>query len=292
MADYSRRTINTWMLLGGAAALVGCDGELSGDTETPDDTGSTPNDTGITVGGWATGGTAAMVAKSTYSDPFSTPSDCDLTCETTEGPCTSTSAEREDISEGFTGLPVRLLLRIVDSSCTPIEGAQVLIWHTQRTGVYSGVTPSGSFCYGDDPGAEEYLYFRGHQTTDASGVAAFDTCFPGWYASRAPHIHIQVTVDDTLFLTTQVVFDDAICTAIYGNHEEYVEFGLPDTTLATDTVVGGAEDPATYALEYEQEEDGAMLAWKTIVVRSSTSEAVCAAEGAAGGGPGGPGGPP
>lgn len=310
----TRRQIAAWFAVGGAALALGCrdaDGGTTGLTGTTGatgdtgtagrtgDTGTAPTDTGTpqsdtaSVDGWATGGTAAMVAKASYPDPFEAPSAGDLMCSTTEGPCTSDTLEREDVSEGFPGLPMRLLLRVLDEDGTPLEGARVRIWHTQRTGVYSGVTPSGSFCYGDDPGAEAYLYFRGEQVADADGVVGFDSCFPGWYSSRVPHIHIQVVLDGTLHLTTQVVLDDLLCDTIYGTHPEYVDYGLPDTTVGTDTVVGGEDDPAAYLLETAQMTDGALLAWKTIRVRSDPTDPLCAAEGASGGGPGGggPGGP-
>ena len=49
--------------------------------------------------------------------------------------------------------------------------------------------------------------------------------------------------------------------------------------IATDTVVGGVDDPSDYILNVERMADGAMLAWKTITIRSSLSEETCAAEG-------------
>jgi protocatechuate 3,4-dioxygenase beta subunit len=286
---FSRREVARWLAIGGAMAAVGCGVGAGGSPGA----GSGGGDSGAGEGGsggegvssWAAGGTAAMTGKGSYPDPFvAAGASCALLCETTEGPCTADTAEREDVSEGMSGLPVRLLLRVVDGDCQPVVGARVLIWHTQRTGVYSGVTPSGSFCYGDDPEAEQHLYFRGNQLTDGEGVAAFDTCFPGWYSGRMPHIHVQVLLGEDLYLTTQVVFEDALCAEVYSTHEEYVEFGQADTTAATDTVLGGVDDVSPYTLETERMDDGAMLAWKTIAVRSSLSEATCATEGGGGGG--------
>lgn len=272
------------MVLGSTALWVACKTTPTGTPTPTNDTATTP----VTTEGWASGGTAAMTGKASYPDPFQTPATCTLTCETTEGPCTADTTEREDVSEGFSGLPMRLLFRVVDTDCEPVVGAQVLIWHTQRTGVYSGETPSGAFCYGNDPDAENHLYFRGYQTTDDDGIVAFDTCFPGWYSSRVPHIHLQVLVGDQLYVTSQVALDDDVCNAIYGSHPEYVDFGLPDTQVADDTVLGGVDDPSDYLLEYEQMDDGAMLAWKTITLRTSTAEDSCSADG----GDGGPGAPP
>src|SRR5262245_26474566 len=78
-------------------------------------------------GDWASGGTSAMTAKASYPDPFtSAVSSCVLVATTTEGPCTTaTDLVREDISEGWTGLPVRFALKVVDSSCNPLAGATV-----------------------------------------------------------------------------------------------------------------------------------------------------------------------
>jgi len=305
----SRREVTSWLLLGTCAAALprctassdaddGSDGP-SGDSAASSVSSTTPSTAGTdsgwgSAGDWAVGGTAAMVAKSAYRDPFADADvTCSLTCSTTEGPCTADTADREDISEGWTGLPMRMLFRVVDPDCVPVEGATVVVWHTQRTGVYSGVTPSGAFCYGDDPDAENHLYFRGSQVSDADGVVAFDSCFPGWYSSRAPHVHFQVLLGGSLYVTGQVVFDDALCEEIYGTHPEYAEFGLPDTTIATDTVVGGEDDPTPYIVATERQDDGALLAWKTLVIRQSLGDDLCAAaDGAGGGGQPGGGGPP
>ncbi len=295
----TRRNVVQLALLGTAGLLVGCrrdEGSESSETAEPG-AGSGPS--GSAAGNttnWAVGGTAAMAMKASYPDPFARGggSSCDLTCQATEGPCTADTTEREDVSESLAGLPVRLVLRVVNDACAPVAGARLQIWHTQRSGVYSGKTPSGSFCYGKDPEAENHLYFRGYQTTDEDGVVAFDTCFPGWYSSRAPHIHFQIRIGEDLYLTSQFVFADDLCAEIYRAHPDYREFGLPDTTLATDTVLGGVEDPAPYILDFARMEDGVMLASKTITVRSDLGASLCGLEGAdrGPGGPGGPGGPP
>jgi protocatechuate 3,4-dioxygenase beta subunit len=98
-----------------------------------------------------------MTAKDCYPDPFAAGMmTCALLGATTQGPCTSDTIERQDISEGFSGLPVRLALKFVHAdTCEPVEGAVVQIWHTQRTGVYSGVTPKPMLCHGGDTEAEE-----------------------------------------------------------------------------------------------------------------------------------------
>ena len=303
--------------LGGAAAaaLAACGGSEGGDTDTASTTGATdptgttsttsgpeattgPTSTGAPTTGdttgaacgdattWATGGTAAMTMKHCYPDPFAGGvRECVLMCETTAGPCTADTLERQDVSEGFSGLPVRLALLVVAAdTCAPIANAKVEIWHTQRTGVYSGMTPSGAFCYGDDPDAENYLYFRGTRTTDAAGRVDFDTCFPGWYSGRAIHIHFRVHVDDALHATSQLFFADELNAEIFAEHPEYAEFGQPNTTNITDNIIGGEDDMTNYLCTTARMPDGAMLASKVIAIRSSLDQPTCQTQGGGGGG--------
>jgi protocatechuate 3,4-dioxygenase beta subunit len=291
------RGLATGMVVGPLIACTDDSNQASELGETGSDSGGSTGtgdstDTGETgdcgeASEWASGGTAAMTAKDCYPDPFtSAVASCALLCQTTEGPCTADTIERQDVSEGWSGLPIRLALKFVYADgCEPVEGAVVEIWHTQRTGVYSGVTPSGAFCYGDDPDAENYLYFRGSQTTDAAGRVDFDTCYPGWYSSRAIHIHFRVYLEGELTLTSQLFFSEELTEEIFATHPEYVEFGQPDTVNSNDNVVGGEDDLSPYLLDIERMPDGAMLASKLVAIRSSASDPLCTA---AGGGMGGP----
>lgn len=252
----------------------GTSGTGTGDaTTTSETTGAACGDADT----WATGGTAAMTARHCYPDPFAGGvTRCSLICETTEGPCTAATEERQDVSEGLSGLPVRLALRIVDAeTCAPLANARVEIWHTQRTGVYSGVTPAGAFCYGDDPDAVNYLYFRGTQTTDAAGRVDFDTCFPGWYPGRAVHIHFRVYLEGALHVTSQLFFADDLNAEIFADHPEYAEFGQPNTTNVTDNIIGGANDLTDYLLDTARMPDGAMLAAKVIAIRAALNQPSC-----------------
>lgn len=53
---------------------------------------------------WATGGTASLAEN--YPDPFGdTPDSCMMICAMTLGPCYAETKERQDISEGYGGLP-------------------------------------------------------------------------------------------------------------------------------------------------------------------------------------------
>ncbi|EYF07690.1 dioxygenase family protein [Chondromyces apiculatus] len=244
--------------------------------------------TSVDPGTWATGGTAVMTGD--YPDPFENGAgtSCVLTCAATLGPCYAETIERKDISEGVLGLPVRLAFLLVDEDCNPVEGAALDIWHCSPEGIYSG-DDSIAFCNANDPEALASRWFRGVQTTDADGRVDFDTCFPGWYSSRTIHIHFTVRINGVEYVTSQLFFDDALCDEIVNTQPVYSDRGERDTTNATDNVIN-AEDAPDYSFQVEQMPDGAMLAWKTLVLRTSTGEALCQLQGAQQPGGGGPGG--
>jgi len=234
---------------------------------------------------WATGGTASMTDQASYPNPFSAlPDACSVTCELTEGPCYSAdSTEIQDISYGRPGLPLRLYLRILDDTCTPVPGATVDLWHCGPEGIYSGNDAAHedvAFCTGNDEDFESHLYFRGKQTTGDDGVVYFDTCFPGWYASRTIHIHMTISLGETAYVTTQFGFDDTLDDDIVATQPIYSDRGSRDTTNTTDTVLP-ADDVADYVFDAEKMTDGAMLAWKTLILRSSVDDAICSPSGAA-----------
>jgi protocatechuate 3,4-dioxygenase beta subunit len=216
---------------------------------------------------WASGGTAAMTDVATYPNPFpNAVATCAVLNMTTAGPCTTaTTMVRQDVSEGFTGLPIRLALRLVSKTgCTPIAGATIEIWHTNAKGVYSGVTPNPQLCYGADPSAANNTSMRGSQITDANGDVAFHTCFPGWYPGRAIHIHFRVFINGTVTQTSQLFFAETLTTQIFAQHIDYKAFGQPNTSLATDGIIRSVSNKAPYILDTAIMPDGAMLASKVL----------------------------
>lgn len=114
--------------LGGAAALFGCTSETGAGTTgggTTGDAGASGTDgaSGNTdpdgpLASWASGGTASMTGAASYPDPFATAvTSCVLAATATAGPCTEAADQvRKDVSEGYTGLPMRLALRVVDAA--------------------------------------------------------------------------------------------------------------------------------------------------------------------------------
>jgi len=265
---------------GGSADVTstGVDAESSDDGDTGSDaTSSADATTGDCppVAGWATGGTAAMCGD--YPDPFDRGlgNACELTCSATLGPCYDETFDRMDISEGSNGLPMRIAFLVVDETCTPIEGAEVDIWHTSATGFYSGEQASPGCTLGD-PDALAGHWFRGVQTTNASGRCDFDSCFPGWYGGRTIHIHLTVRVNGVEYVTSQLYFDDTLCDEIIASEPVYSDRGPRDTTNATDGIFPDGSGTA-YLFETAHMDDGAMLAWKTLVIRSSTADPLCSA---------------
>jgi protocatechuate 3,4-dioxygenase beta subunit len=183
-------------------ALVGCS-----DDDSPESSASTTGDSGSTstAPGDSTSSTPTTASTGT-TGATPTAVDCVLTPEQTEGPYyLDDAAVRRDITEGRPGAPLRLLLLVADaSSCTPIPGAAVDLWHADAGGVYSGF----------DSGSGE-TFLRGIQETGADGIARFDTLYPGWYQGRTVHLHVKVHVSGDTVHTGQLYFDDAVTDNIY-----------------------------------------------------------------------------
>jgi protocatechuate 3,4-dioxygenase beta subunit len=104
--------------------------------------------------------------------------------------------------------------RVAPGGCTPLAGAVVDIWQCDAAGVYSGVRDiAGQF----DTTGKQFL--RGHQRTDANGIARFVTIYPGWYPGRAVHIHFKIRTNaegpSGYDFTSQVYFDEKFTDQVY-----------------------------------------------------------------------------
>ena len=130
---------------------------------------------------------------------------CVLAPEQTEGPYYIAGEKlRRNITEGRPGTPLLLRLAVVDAStCKPIRGATVDVWHCDALGAYSGVNGSRG------------TFMRGVQRTNAQGVATFRTVYPGWYQGRTVHIHVKVHVRGNVVHTGQLYFPDRLTDAVY-----------------------------------------------------------------------------
>jgi protocatechuate 3,4-dioxygenase beta subunit len=125
---------------------------------------------------------------------------CVLAPEQTEGPYYISSVRvRRNITEGRPGRALTLRLRVVDAStCKPIKGASVDVWHCDAAGTYSGVQGNSG------------RFLRGVQKTDANGFAVFRTVYPGWYQGRTVHIHVKVHLGGNVVHTGQLYFPDKV----------------------------------------------------------------------------------
>ena len=162
---------------------------------------------------------------------------CVLTAALTEGPyfvdeMLNRSDIRTDPVTGAvsSGIPLALAFnvsRVANSACTPLTGAYLDVWHCDASGTYSDVSGSSR------------KFLRGYQITDANGVAAFTTIYPGWYSGRAVHIHFKLRLfagsNKTYEFTSQFFFDDTLTDSVY-TQSPYSSRGTRNTRNANDGI--------------------------------------------------------
>lgn len=127
---------------------------------------------------------------------------------------------RSDIRSSFgamsgtaSGLFTTVTITLVDSSsssCAPLAGRAVYLWHCTVDGDYSLYTDA----------TQNYL--RGVQESDAEGRVTFTTIFPGCYSGRWPHIHFEVfsslsaaMAGNGKLKTSQIALPEATCDLVY-----------------------------------------------------------------------------
>lgn len=149
----------------------------------------------------------------TVTNSGTSTSSCTVAPTETEGPFPTkvpSSYTRTDITDGRTGYKMTAKL-IINSSCNPLAGAIVDIWHCDAEGNYSEYGGGGmqSINY------QSLHFLRGRQITDAEGVVNFTTIFPGWYSGRATHIHVHVySTSGNSLKITQIAFPEGSGTAV------------------------------------------------------------------------------
>ena len=180
----------------------------------------------------AAGCSSNTSAGPTTSDPPSTNgTGCAASPTETIGPFPSLADfVRSDIREGRPGTPVTLTIAVVNSAsgCSAVSGAVVDVWQTDADGHYSQYAQRGYDGRGD-------TFLRGLQTTDASGRVTFTTVYPGWYAGRATHIHVEVTVNGRSAKVTQIAFPESVNAEVYRSGV-YAPRGANPTANARDMV--------------------------------------------------------
>ncbi|MBK8068420.1 MAG: intradiol ring-cleavage dioxygenase [Rhodanobacteraceae bacterium] len=151
-------------------------------------------------------------------------STCALIPSETEGPypllaaLSDSALRRSDLTEGRPGVPLTLVLKLVDINrgCAPLAGAAVYAWHCDKDGVYSGYS-------GQTGGvnATGQTFMRGVQTTNTAGQVVFQTIYPGWYAGRITHIHfrawLSASTSGSGIITSQVAFPQDVTQAVYAS---------------------------------------------------------------------------
>jgi protocatechuate 3,4-dioxygenase beta subunit len=195
-----------------------------------------------------------------------------LTPELTEGPYwVNTMLHRSDVranthnaktSPGVVqkGVPLTLMINALDASnnCKPLNGVAVDIWHANAHGLYSDESSqqAGGGTSGGNTSGQNFL--RGYQITGkdsgvkqsaVAGQASFKTIWPGWYTSRAIHIHVRVrklsSSGATIAgYTTQIFFSDADNAKVLTGAAPY-DTRSPQqdpTTDENDTVLRSADD--------------------------------------------------
>ena len=135
-----------------------------------------------------------------------------------------------------TGVPLTISLTLVDptSSCAPVAGAAVYLWHCDALGRYS--------LYSSGVTGESWL--RGVQATDSAGQVRFTTIFPGCYSGRWPHVHFEIyptiasaTSSASKRATSQLALPQATAAEVYAT-SGYTgsAANLAAVSLATDMV--------------------------------------------------------
>jgi protocatechuate 3,4-dioxygenase beta subunit len=242
----------------------------------------------------------AATAAMTESDEAEAAGICVVTAVETAGPYPLASAldksaiVRRDITEGKTGTPVTLVLKIVDydNGCTPLAGAAVYVWHCDADGEYSGYSSTANGSHLDE------TYLRGVQVTDSNGKVTFKTIFPGWYIPRLTHIHVEVFLAGTTLsstavatATTQLCFPDSVTSAVYGNTTLYPKGqNTVTSTSAADQVFGNGVTTETLTVSGSLSAGlaaGIVIGISSTVTSSESGDASSTGSSGGGGGPGG-----
>jgi protocatechuate 3,4-dioxygenase beta subunit len=216
----------------GALPLFGC-----GDSPTTPSESTSTGTTGTgTTGG--SGGSTLCTAKVPEETAGPYPGDG------SNGPnvLSLTGVVRGNLRSSFAGLsgtadgvPLTIALTLVSaSSCAPLAGRAIYLWHCDRAGRYSLYTA----------GATNQNYLRGVQEADAAGRVIFTSIFPACYAGRWPHIHFEVyptlaaaTSVGNKVATSQLALPKSSCDEVYATtgYEQSVR-NLSQVSLASDMV--------------------------------------------------------
>ncbi|KAL0581081.1 hypothetical protein V5O48_000975 [Marasmius crinis-equi] len=120
---------------------------------------------------------------------------CTLSPEVAKVDYVSNAPIRSDITEGQAGISLTLDIGLLDvTTCQPLKNAMVEVWGPNAVGQYGST------------------FLRGAFQATSSGIAEFQTIFPGFTSSGANHINIAVHQSGTMGSATahngQLFFTD------------------------------------------------------------------------------------
>ena len=153
---------------------------------------------------------------------------CVLTPEQTEGPYYVDGPEGPARHPGgTTGYETHLRLRVVDAStCKPIKGAAVDIWHCDASGDYSGV---------EDQAGKTFLRGVPADRRDR-GRRSSRRSTPAGTRVACVHIHVKVHVGGNVVHTGQLYFPEAVTDAVYRRAPYNTRDRGPDTRNPSDAI--------------------------------------------------------
>ncbi len=225
-------------VLGGAglAAVVGCSSGAKRSTGASSTTASTAPPSTTTT----TADPAAGIPPDT-TIPYEIAGPTALDGSTGRDVLQEAGIVRSDIRSSFgplhgtaSGVPATIDFVVLDAKDGDrvLPAAAVYLWHCDPRGLYS--------LY--DRAIADQNYLRGVQVSDAQGRVSFRSIFAGAYATRWPHLHVEVY--DSLGAatsraeprkTTQLALPEAACQAVYATPGyEQSRSLLPQTPLSQD----------------------------------------------------------
>jgi protocatechuate 3,4-dioxygenase beta subunit len=213
---------------------------LSSGTSTPATTTTTATTT-ATAADTSTSTNACQVVPEETAGPY--PADGSSASNNTYNVLALDGIVRSDIRTNIGGtaqvagapLTITITLTNTKTSCAPLAGYAVYLWHCTREGTYSVYTTQSL--------SDNHL--RGVQETDANGTVSFKTVVPGCYAGRMPHMHLEIypslsnaKSSGNKVKTTQLAFPTETLRAIYNDAAGYSQSvaNLNAISFATDNV--------------------------------------------------------
>ncbi|KAK0200629.1 aromatic compound dioxygenase [Desarmillaria ectypa] len=223
-----------------------------------------------------------VIGLTSDSDPFSSNSSCVLTPELEQGPYyVQGEYICSNMSEDQPGL-------IDVSTCEPLTGVYLDVWHCNATGVYAGIVADGN---GDSSVESNWntTFLRGIQQMNDEGYAQFETIFPGHYSGRTTHFHMIVHADGTVFDNGtfksdgnqhigQVFFDQDLITAVeatspYSTNTIAITNNEDDRVFVAGVVPdsGTGVDPILEYVYLGDDLSGGLLLWGTVGIDLTAS---------------------